>query len=276
MNRKDDILMSDNSQVVLDASELSKSFTRTVTVKEKKKSVKKTETFFAVENISLAVERGEILGILGPNGAGKTTLLRMLGGIMESESGSINICGLNYKESRHHIKEKIAYLSNNTKLYGRFTGREMFYSFGEMYGLEKTAISARIDELTKQLKLEKFIDNRIETMSTGQTQRINIARCLIHSPELYILDEPTLGLDIISSKDIIDFMHNEKSAGKSVIYSTHYMEEAEHLCDRIIMMHNGKIIAQGRVDELKAEYGTKSIRNLFFLLADIQEESYEV
>ncbi len=256
---------------VLLANHLSKSFTRTISIKNKKQ--KKTETFYAVDDISLSVENGEILGILGPNGAGKTTLLRMLGGIMESESGNIEICGMNYNESKHKIKEKLAYLSNNTKLYGRFTARELFYNFGELYGLDKSTITAKIEELEKQLKLEKFIDNRIETMSTGQTQRVNIARCLIHSPELYILDEPTLGLDVISSKDIIEFMHREKSHGKSVIYSTHYMEEAEYLCDKIILMHNGKIIAQGKVQNLKNEHEVKSIRDLFFKLADIQEEN---
>ncbi len=260
---------------LLSAKELKKSFTRTVSVKQKNKSIKKSETFYAVDDISLKVNTGEILGILGPNGAGKTTLLRMLGGIMQPESGSVEACGLNYGKDTHLIRQKIAYISNNTKLYSRFTAREIFYTFGELYGMNKDDISDRIIELTTQLKLEKFIDNRIENLSTGQEQRINIARCLIHSPEIYILDEPTLGLDILSSKDIVDFMHEEKAKGKCVIYSTHYMEEAEFLCDRILLIHSGKILARGKVSDLKAEHEVKSIRELFFKLADITEENDE-
>ncbi len=260
---------------LLTANGLEKSFTRTTKEKIKNKTIKKQESFFAVNNISLNLNKGEILGILGPNGAGKTTLLRMLGGIMQPDSGTVHACGLNYKTDKHLIRQKLAYISNNTKLYSRFTAREVFYTFGELYEMDKAEISNRIEQLTKQLNLEKFIDNKIESMSTGQEQRVNIARCLIHSPEIYILDEPTLGLDIISSKDIVQFMHTEKANEKGVVYSTHYMEEAEFLCDRILLMHSGKILAEGKVSDLKKAHEVKSIRELFFKLADIAEESYE-
>ncbi len=266
----------------LEAVELSKSFSRTVDKiedkkkrKKKKKHSKINEVFYAVDHVSFSVEEGEILGILGPNGAGKTTLLRMIGGIMETESGSVHICGKLLGEDNHLIKKKIAYISNNTKLYGRFTARELFLSFGKLYDLTNEEINTKIEELNKQLNLEEFLDNRIETLSTGQMQRINIARCLIHSPELYILDEPTLGLDIISSKDIIAFMKSEKERGKSVVYSTHYMEEAEYLCDRVIIIHKGSILAEGKVNELKETHGVNSIRDLFFKLADVKEEDNE-
>ncbi len=266
---------------IIEAVGITKSFPRTISKEEKGKftgKFKKTkirETFKAVDSIDVSLQEGEILGVLGPNGAGKTTLLRILGGIMDRESGELSVCGMNYSDHRHLIKAKIAYISNNTKLYGRFTPEELFYNFGALYGMDKAQITKRIEELSTALKLTEFMDNRIESLSTGQTQRVNIARCLIHSPDIYILDEPTLGLDVISSKDIIEFMEGEKAKGKSVIYSTHYMEEAEYLCDRIVLIYKGRILAEGNVTQLKSQYQVKSVRDLFFKLADIKEDGNE-
>ncbi len=259
---------------VIKAIEVSKSFTRT-TIEGKIKKRKRKETFYAVDKISLQVEAGEIVGILGPNGAGKTTLLRMLAGLMETESGSILIEGVELGLDNHLTKQKFAYLSNNTKLYGRFTAMELFLNLGYLYGLSEEEILERVAVLEEKLELSEFLYNRIESLSTGQTQRVNIARCLIYNPSLYILDEPTLGLDVISSKSIVDFMKAEKENGKAVIYSTHYMEEAEYLCDRIILIHQGKILAQGKVADLKSQYQVVSIRDMFFQLADRKGEAYE-
>ncbi len=142
---------------------------------------------------------------------------------------------------------------------------------GDIYDLNPQDTAKRIDEITGVLNLSEFIDNRIERLSTGQTQRISIARCLVHSPKYYIFDEPTLGLDIISSKSIIEFMKKERKAGKSVLYSTHYMEEAEFLCDRIIMVHKGRVIAKGTPDELKKETRTGNLRDTFLSLISEQE-----
>ncbi len=248
------------------AVDLSKRFTRTK-IEGKLRKRKKQETFYAVNHLNLTVNEGEIVGILGPNGAGKTTLLRMLGGIMDSETGSITIDGQLLGKDNHMVKEKFAYLSNNTKLYGRFSPMELFLNFGYLYGLSKEIILERVDELEKELGLSEFLHSRIDSLSTGQMQRVNIARCLIHDPMLYILDEPTLGLDVIGSKSIVEFMKKEKERGKAVLYSTHYMEEAEYLCDRIILIHKGVILAEGRVQELKEEYKVSSMRDLFFKLA---------
>lgn len=250
---------------------LAKNLVKTFTKVEKKNV--KTE-FNAVDNISLQIKEGEILGVLGPNGAGKTTLLRMLGKLMQPTSGSVVIMDEEGHEIADdiEIKRRIGYLSGNTKLYRRLSGRELLMMLGDIYDLPVEETRNRIEEITKVLSLEGFLDNRIERLSTGQTQRISIARCLLHSPSVYIFDEPTLGLDIISSKSIIEFMKTEKEAGKAVLYSTHYMEEAEFLCDRILMIHKGNIIAQGTPEELRQMTSTTNLRDTFLSLITEQEE----
>lgn len=251
---------------MIQAEGLVKTFTRT----EKKN--KKTE-FNAVDGISLRIMEGEILGVLGPNGAGKTTLLRMLGKLMKPTQGSVSILDANGDEISNdiEIKKHIGYLSGNTKLYKRLSGRELLMMLGDIYDMSREDAGKRVEEITEILQLSEFIDNRIERLSTGQTQRVSIARCLVHSPKYYIFDEPTLGLDIISSKSIIEFMKSEREAGKSVLYSTHYMEEAEFLCDRIIMVHKGRVIAKGTPDELKEKAQTGNLRDTFLSLINEQE-----
>lgn len=244
---------------MIEARELTKQFIRT-----QKKG--KKEEFFAVDHISFSARPGEILGILGPNGAGKTTLLRMLGSLMEPTTGEVVITdgGENPVTDKEELKKYIGYLSENTKLYGRFTVREMLSIFAQLYGFSKEETEERLQETGKILQMEEFLDNRIEKLSTGQKQRTSIARCLIHNPSIYIFDEPTLGLDIISSKAIVDFMKQEKERGKTVLYSTHYMEEADALCDRIIMVDHGKIISEGTPKELREQTGTTNLRDTFF------------
>ena len=257
---------------MIEVKELCKVFTRITSDGEKKrfgKRVKvKEEEFLAVDHISFKAEKGEIVGIIGPNGAGKTTLLRMLAGILTPSSGSIEICGYNYEDDKNLAKREIGYLSGNTRLYARFSPREIMTIFGKMYGMDEQSIKKSIDRISEIMSMDDFIDNRIENLSTGQTQRTSIARCLIHSPSVYIFDEPTLGLDILSSRAIIDFMLREKENGKTVLYSTHYMKEAETLCDRIILIYEGKIIAEGKPAELMRETNSKSLRQVFIKLAD--------
>jgi sodium transport system ATP-binding protein len=234
---------------MIEANQLCKVFNRFVKDEETKNKSKrlktKKEEFFAVNNISFKAKKGEIYGILGPNGAGKTTLLRMLGGVLTPTSGNIKVAGFDYDKDRKNVKKKIGYLSGNTKLYGRITPRELFNIFGRLYEMSKTDIEEMTEKIIDIMDMKDFADNRIEHLSTGQTQRTSIARCLIHSPDVYIFDEPTLGLDVLSSHAIIEFMKTERKRGKTVLYSTHYMEEAESLCDRILMIHQGKLISEG-------------------------------
>lgn len=234
---------------------------------EKNEKHGKKISFNAVDDISFQAKEGEIVGVLGPNGAGKTTLLRMLGNLMRPTSGQVSV----WSEGKlitgeKNIKKKIGYLSGNTKLYGRLTTRELLGILGNIYGISEKDIKERTEEICEILNMSEFIDNRIEKLSTGQTQRASISRCLIHKPDIYIFDEPTLGLDIMSSSAIVDFMKEEQKKGRTVIYSTHYMEEAEFLCDRIILINEGKVVRQGSLDEMRRSEGMDSLRDIFTTL----------
>ncbi|MCR5227089.1 MAG: ABC transporter ATP-binding protein [Eubacterium sp.] len=262
---------------MLVANDLVKSFIRT---KEKGRK----EEFNAVDGISLTVRPGEIVGILGPNGAGKTTLLRMLASLLKPTSGEVYISQVSEETSGkklEHIKDPlkmksyIGYLSGNTKLYGRLSVRELMEMFAGVYGIPESEIPERIDCVNELLDLGEFIDNRVEKLSTGQTQRASIARCIVHDPEIYIFDEPTLGLDILSSTAIIEFMKSERKRGKTVIYSTHYMEEAEYLCDRIIMLNHGKAITNDSPAQLKERTGASDMRGAFYEIIKAEGIAYE-
>lgn len=234
---------------------------------EKNEKHNRKTIFKAVDDVSLVLAPGEIVGVLGPNGAGKTTLLRMLGNLMRPTSGAVTLLEDDKPITlEREIKSRIGYLSNNTKLYGRLSVRELLTIIGNIYGLDDKEITVRIEQISEVLDMDSFIDNRIEKLSTGQTQRASISRCLIHSPAYYIFDEPTLGLDILSSNAIIDFMKQEKANGKAILYSTHYMEEAELLCDCIILLNDGKIVAQGTLEALREMTGGNNLREIFRVL----------
>lgn len=251
---------------MIEAIGLSKQFERTI--KQGRRSRK--EEFLAVDQVSLKAEPGEIVGILGPNGAGKTTLLRMLGMLMSPTSGQVRLTDENNVpiEDLTRKKEAIGYLSGNTKLYPRFSIREYLLFLGELYGYSKGEAAERTEEIVRILDMGKFADNRIEKLSTGQTQRASIARCLMADPQLYILDEPTLGLDIISADAIIRFMKEQKENGKTVLYSTHYLEEAQVLCNRIYMICQGRIVAEGTPAQLMERTGTGNLREAFHCIFD--------
>ncbi len=266
------------------ANDLCKQFERTVMKEEEKKTLfsrkhqgksGKKETFYAVDHISFQVQQGEILGILGPNGAGKTTLLRMLGSLMEPTEGNVYIEDKDGGKVTDavELKKSIGYLSGNTKLYHRMSTREMLYMLGEIYGLDKSEVEKRIEEISRVLDMDSFLDNRIEKLSTGQTQRASIARCLIHDPDIYIFDEPTLGLDILSADAIVNFMKGQKERGKTVLYSTHYLEEAQFLCDRILMIYQGKIVKEGSPAEIMKECNAENLRDAFHCVMKEVEKS---
>jgi len=250
-----------------------------ILVKNLKKKFKKRESkremreFYAVNGISFQAECGEIIGILGPNGAGKTTLLRMVAGIMTPTTGKVNFDTFTYQKNEVEIKKELAYLSGNTKIYQSISAYELLEMCCEFYGVLKEEIDMRIKEVSKILGMDSFLHHRIENLSTGQTQRVNIARCFIHNPKYYILDEATSGLDIISSQIILDFIKEEKKRGKCILYSTHYMEEAENICDRVIMINKGKIIKEGTPKEIKKATKTTNLRDAFFaLIGDDRDE----
>lgn len=250
---------------MIEVKNIEKKFTKLINKKEKKE-------FYANRQISFTANKGEIIGILGPNGAGKTTLLRIIAGIMEPTSGTISIDDMNYQDNQTTIKQKIAFMSGNTKLYKDMSAYELLKMFGQYYQVEEKELEKRIKKTAKRFELTPFLHQRIETLSTGQTQRVSIARCTIHDPEYYIFDEATSGLDIISSKIILDFIKEEKQKGKCILYSTHYMEEAENICDRVILIHHGKIIKEGTPSSIVKETKTTNLRDAFFCLIEGEKD----
>ena len=220
----------------------------------------------AVRGVSLEAGAGEVFGLLGPNGAGKTTLLRMLGTIVSPTSGECWVNGLLARNSPTEVRRHIGYLSGNTKLYGRLTGREVLRYFGRLYGMHEDTIAARTEDIASWLRMGDFIDRRIDALSTGQTQRVSIARVVLHEPQVLILDEPTLGLDILTSTSIIEFILGAKARGHTILYSTHYMGEAEQICDRIGLMHEGQLLAVGTLAELYAQTSADNLHAAFLHL----------
>lgn len=246
---------------MIEVKNISKKFTKLV-------GKKKKEEFFANQDITFTAKEGEIVGILGPNGAGKTTLLRMIAGIMNPTSGTIEVDKLNYQKNDIEIKRKIAFLTGNTKLYKDLSPYELLKMCAEYYGVEKDLIEDKINKLSNKFGMNSFLYQRIGSLSTGQTQKVAIARCLIHDPKYYILDEPTSGLDIISSKVILDTIKEEKKKNKCILYSTHYMEEAASICDKVVFINKGKVIIIAKPDTIKENTKTNNLRDAFFNLIE--------
>ena len=244
---------------MIEIKNVSKEFEKNI---DKNKKIK----FLADNNLSFEVNDGEILGLLGPNGAGKTTLLRIIAGIMNPTSGKVIIDNKEFEKHDIEIKKDLAFLSGNTKLYKDISCIELLKMCAAYYDMDKKIIDKRINEVVKRFDMDSFKDQRIGSLSTGQTQRVGVARCVLHNPHNYILDEATAGLDIISSQVILDFIKEERDKGKCIIYSTHYMEEAENICDRVVLINKGKIISSGTPKEIEKETNTTNLRDAFFKL----------
>lgn len=224
--------------------------------------------FRAVDDVSFEVAQGETFGLLGPNGAGKTTIIRTISTILSFSSGKIEVLGLDNRENAEKVRKNIGILTTDTGAYERFTGRENLRYFGELYGLEKNALKKRIDELSDLLDMKEFIDKRAGKYSTGMKQKLAIARSVIHDPRVIIFDEPTSGLDVLASQTVRNFMRHSKDLGKSVIFSTHQMHDAEKLCDRVIIIHKGRTVAYGSVDDLEIKTGAGDLEDAFLKLVE--------
>ena len=217
----------------------------------------------AVRGIDLDCQPGEIYGLLGPNGAGKTTTLRMLSTILAPTSGRAVIDGVDVAENPLEVRRRSGFRSGSTGLYPRLTGRETLRYFGKLHGLTGDALESSIQKAVDDFDLSKFADGRCETLSTGQKQRVSIARAVVHDPPVLILDEPTTGLDIMASSDMIDFIESRREAGRCVLFSTHILSEAERLCDRIGVVYGGRMLASGTLDELRAQTGKEWLEDVF-------------
>jgi sodium transport system ATP-binding protein len=225
----------------------------------------------AVDRINFEVVPGEIYGLLGPNGAGKTTTLRMISGLMRPTEGRVWIDGTDVTNHPESVKRRIGYLTANTGLYARLTPREFLDYFATLYGLSHEAGCRRIDELVEWLGMGDFLKLRCGALSMGQKQRTNIARALIADPPILILDEPTLGLDVLSNRLILSMVRTQADGGKAVLLSTHALDEIETMCRRIGLIHNGKMIAEGRLDDLKRETGCQRLSEVFLHLVGADE-----
>ena len=229
----------------------------------------KGEELTAVQSLSLKVSAGEIYGLLGPNGAGKTTTLRMLAGLMTPTAGSITVDGVNAINLQRgtveplELKKRIGFLTANTGLYQRLTPREVLVYFGELRGHTPAEIKVQTDHLIQILDMHPFADQRCEGLSTGQRQRVQIARTLVGNPPVLILDEPTLGLDVLSNQLILRFIAESGKRGKTIILSTHFLDEVEDIATRFGLMHKGRLLAEGTLNELREISGKLRLSDIF-------------
>jgi sodium transport system ATP-binding protein len=217
----------------------------------------------AVDGLSLRVRAGEIYGLLGPNGAGKTTTLRMLSGLMTPTAGRAVLAGHDVATDAQGVKKVIGFLTANTGLYQRLTPRELLLFFAELHGLGNTDARGRVAHLIDWLDMDEFADQRCGGLSTGQRQRTSIARALVADPPILIMDEPTLGLDVLSNRVILDFIVRERAVGKTILLSTHYLHEAEAMCDRVGLLHHGRLVAEGTVPDVLATCGESHLSDAF-------------
>lgn len=224
---------------------------------------KKFKDFTAVDNVSFEAKAGEIFGLLGPNGAGKTTTLRVIGTILSATSGTAVVDGYDITAEPEKVRETIGMLTAEIGLYDRFTARENLRYFGQLYGLTGNQLEDRINEIIHMLHMERFADRRAGKFSTGMKQKVAIGRSIVHDPKVIIFDEPTAGLDVLASQTVVDFMKQARDQGKLVVLSTHDMNDAEKLCDRVAIIHRGALVAQGTVDDLKTQTSTQSLEAAF-------------
>ena len=224
------------------------------------------EGFVAVRDVSFACAKGEVFGLLGPNGAGKTTTLRMLSTVLRPTIGTARVAGSDVRRAPQHVRASIGFLSGNTRLYPRLTVRETLEFFGRLHGFDDSQLRDRVQEIIQALDMHEFADRRLDQLSTGMAQKANIGRTLLHDPPVLILDEPTSGLDVLGAAAMIDFVAEMRSRGKTVIFSTHILSEAERLCDRIGVLDAGKLHAVGSLDELRIRTGETYLDAIFMSL----------
>lgn len=222
--------------------------------------------FRAVDNVSFEVGPGEIFGLLGPNGAGKTTIIRTISTVLSFSYGKIEVLGVDNRKEAEKVRQNIGILTTDIGAYERFTGRENLRYFGKLYGLSGKNLEKKIDELSSLLDMKDFIDKRAGNYSTGMKQRLAIARSVIHSPKVIIFDEPTSGLDVLASQTVRNFMQHYKDLGRAVVFSTHQMYDAEKLCDRVIIIHKGKMVAYESVEDLKTKTSSLDLEDAFLKL----------
>jgi sodium transport system ATP-binding protein len=226
----------------------------------------------ALEDVSFDVRPGEIFGLLGANGAGKTTCLRVLSTVLTPTSGIVTVAGYDVRTQAAEVRARIGFMSGNTGIYDRMTAWELVEYFARLYGMEEPLISQRLNEIFTTLQMHEIRDVLGSKMSTGMKQKVSIARTLVHNPPVLIFDEPTTGLDVLVARAVLQAISALRDQGKCIVFSTHIMREVEKLCDRVAIIHKGRILAAGTQAELLERSGQTDFEELFFALITRAEE----
>jgi sodium transport system ATP-binding protein len=220
----------------------------------------------AVDHVSFDAKAGEVFGLLGPNGAGKTTTMRILCTVLKPTGGIATLNGFDVVEQASQVRQNIGFLSASTAIYDRMTAWEMVEFFGKLYGLTPERLAERMETVFATLQMNDFRDVLCAKMSTGMKQKVSIARAIVHDPPVMIFDEPTLGLDVLVARAVLQNIERLRAEGKCILYSTHIMREVEKLCDRVAIVSKGKIQAAGTLEELRDRHGQHDLEELFFQL----------
>ena len=231
--------------------------------------------FVAVDQVSFSVGKGEIFGLLGPNGAGKTTVLRILSTVLAPSGGHASVAGYDVVKDPASVRRNIGFVSNNTAIYDRMTAWELVSYFGRLHGMPRKQLDTRLDLLFDQLRMNEFRDVPGGKMSTGMKQKVSIARAMVHDPPVLIFDEATLGLDVLVARNLLEVIRALRESGKCLIFSTHIMSEVQRLCDRIAIMHQGRILDIGTLKELQQRHEEDEFEELFFGLLSRFEDGQE-
>ena len=223
----------------------------------------------AVKNVSFVVPAGQVYGLLGPNGAGKTTTLRMVLGLLRPTSGQAFIGGFGSSTQPEEVKRRVGIVSATAGVYPWLSVREYLLFFADLYGVPPARSADKLRRLSHVLDIGDLLDRRGITLSTGQKQRVQLARALMHDPPVLLLDEPTLGLDVFGSQIVLEYLVHLRNLGKAVILTTHRLNEAEGLCDRFGLLHRGRLVSEGTLDELRAATGCTTLVEMFLRLAEV-------
>ena len=237
-----------------------------IEVEHLSKTFHRPERVTAVDDVGFRCAPGEIVGLLGPNGAGKTTTLRILATLLSPDSGRATVAGHDVVTAPDAVRRSIGYLSASTGLYPRLTARETLVYFAELHAVPDAA--KRADALIERFEIGAFAHVRCDRLSTGMKQKVSIARAIVHDPPVLIFDEPTLGLDVLVAQTLLAFIEERRAAGRTVLFSTHVMREAERLCDRIAIIHQGHILAEDTLDALQARTGERELEQVFVRLVE--------
>ena len=223
----------------------------------------------AVDGVTFRVAPGEVYGLLGPNGAGKTTTIRMILGLLSASAGYASIAGFRSSEHPEEVKRRVGVVSANAGVYHALTVAEMLLFFADIYGVPPEEARREMNRLAALFGFDDLLERYCGTLSTGQRQRLHLARAMIHRPEVLLLDEPTVGVDVLGSQVVVEFVDLLRRQGKAVIFCTHRLEEAEYLCTRVGLLHRGRLVSEGTIPELQARTGKERLVDMFLELAGV-------